>query len=1594
MDDFSRVLTALRAKARNETERGRFFERLVKFWLQHDPIYRFDKVQLWAEWREGRGEPKNDIGIDLVAEQADGGRTNYWAIQAKFYAAGTAVSRADIDTFFTASGKSPFTHRMVVSTADNWGKNAEDALLGQAIPCVRQGVADMRNSGAPWASFLDNSVKVPKQKRELLPHQQEAVRDVIAGFAQGDRGRLIMACGTGKTYTALKIAEKMAPKDGSILFLVPSLSLLSQALREWSAEAEVPQRNFVVCSDSKVGRTEEDIPMHDLALPATTDSGELARKLGARFEPGAERLNIVFSTYHSIDVVAKAQKEGNLPPFDLAICDEAHRTTGVERSGADRAYYTAIHQGDYIRAKKRLYMTATPRLYKESAKAKAKEHDITLCSMDDESLYGGELHRLSFSEAVRRDLLSDYKVLVLVVDENSMAKTLQESLADDGELKLRDAVKLVGCWNGLAKRLMPQDDSQKPEDRLPMRRAVAFTRRIADSRQVRDNFNGVVKEYMEKGGGGDAVKKLICEVDHVDGTMNALARGKLLDWLREESPPNHCRILSNARCLTEGVDVPSLDAVMFLDPRNSQVDVVQAVGRVMRKAEGKTLGYVILPVVIPAGEEPEKVLSRDSQNYKVVWDVLQALRAHDERFNAMINSIDLNESKPDKIEIIGVPSPGDPEGEGESGEAVKKPPEALFPEFEQWSDAIFARIVLKCGDRRFWEDWAKDVAQIAQTIIARINGLLKTDKGNCRKKFGKFLAQLQKNLNPAVAEGDAVEMLAQHIITRPVFDALFGGHPFADQNPVSRAMQKMLELLDAAGLKAETEKLAKFYQSVRERASGIDNAGGKQRVMIELYEKFFSTAFKDDAKRLGIVYTPVEVVDFILASADAALRKEFNKGLADKNVRILDPFAGTGTFLARLLQSPQLIADADLRRKYRSGELHASEIVLLAYYIAAVNIEASYHHRIGGKYLPFEGIVLADTFQLHESEGRIIDDIFPDNSARAMRQKKQDIQVIIGNPPYSVGQRRANDNNANIKYPVLDGRITDTYAKLSAAANKNSLYDSYFRALRWASDRIGDEGIVAFVTNGKFIDGYAAAGVRKSLINDFASIYCLNMRGNANTSDERRRREAGNVFGYGTKTPVAITLLVKKRGAEDKPAKLYYHDIGDYLSREEKLAKLEGKTHAGFQWQTIAPDAAGDWINQCHPEFMDFLPMGLQENRGKTQTAPSIFNWYSGGVKTGRDAWAYNFSRSALARGMREMIGFYNSQMKDYKAAKANKPGLNAADFVNRDTSKISWDASLLNNIRQQKSGKYDGAKIRPALHRPFVQQWLYYDRQFNQRRYRTPLFFPQPETENLAICVPGVGAGGDFSALMTKTLPDLGLISAGQCFPLYYYTAEGGRLADGKAGAKLQRRDNIPDATLQMFRQKYRDNKISKEDIFYYVYGVLHSPEYTGKYANDLRRMLPRIPFAPGVKNFRAFAAAGRKLGDMHAGYENMPEYNLREKRKDLISKADYAVRKMRFAPAAGNRRELDKKAVIINDSLTLEGIPPRAYEYAVNGKSPVEWIIDRYQKSINKDSGIVNDPNRWSDNPQYIVSLLKRAVHLSVESAKIIAALPPLKL
>jgi predicted helicase len=1568
------ILDEFREAALSKRDMGDKFERLIATYLQTDPMYKdqYERVWLWTEWPDHKGQ---DAGIDLVAKERYTGE--YCAIQCKFYDPENTLQKADIDSFFTASGKAPFSSRMIVSTTDKWSSNAEEALVNQRIPVTRLRVEDLANSPVDWSRFSigrPEQIKF-KEKKKIREHQKEALNNVIAGLKIADRGKLIMACGTGKTFAALKIAEKMVGEGGYVLFLVPSISLISQSLREWASESETPLHTFAVCSDTKVGQKKEDnedIRLHDLAFPATTDHKALTKYM--KGFSSNKKLTVVFSTYQSIKVISEAQKHGT-PDFDLVICDEAHRTTGVTLEGEDESHFVKIHDEKFIKAKKRLYMTATPRIYSDDSKVKAQENEAVLCSMDNETLYGKELHRLDFSEAVRRDLLSDYKVVVLAVDEKYVSSIFQRQLADDNnELNMEDAVRIMGCWNGLSKRLVLDSEGKLEQiDTLPMRRAVAFSSSIAYSKKFTSLFSEIIKAYQKDHSNDE--NWLTCQAEHVDGTFNALVRNERLDWLKQDTTAdgNICRILSNARCLSEGVDVPALDAVMFLNPRNSVVDVVQSVGRVMRKFPGKKYGYVILPIGIPADIAPEEAL-KDNKKYKIVWQVLQALRAHDNRFNATVNQIELNKARPDNIQVIGVSGgDGDTDGKGDGkqgkGEKVVQV-ELNFPNLEEWRDAIYAKIVLKCGDRRYWESWAQDVAQIAERHITRIKALLDDAKPKHIKAFEEFLTGLQENLNPSVDRDDAIEMLSQHLITKPVFDALFEGYQFTKHNPVSIAMQKMLDLLEDQSLEKETTSLEKFYHSVKERASGIDNAAGKQRIIVELYDKFFRSAFPRMAERLGIVYTPVELVDFIIHSVDYILQQEFNTSLSDKGVNIIDPFTGTATFVVRLLHSG-LIKDEDLKRKYLE-ELHANEIVLLAYYIAAINIEEAYHSKVGGEYQPFEGIVLTDTFQITESHNAFTDQMFPENNKRVSRQKKKDIRVVVGNPPYSVGQANENDSNKNLKYEILDDSISNSYVKYSTATLKTSLYDSYIRAFRWASNRIGKSGIVCYVTNGSFIDGNAMDGFRKCLADEFTSIYCFNLRGNQRTQGELSRKEGGKIFGSGSRASIAITLLVKNLEKKQK-CQIYYYDIGDYLTRDQKLKTISDfGSVKNIKWQKIIPNESHDWINKRDPAFEKFLSL-----------EDKLFIVHSNGLKTNRDAWAYNFNRKSVETNIKRMISFYNDQLNSYQTVK-NKPDVEK--FIDNDLTKIKWSRDLKKDFCRFLILEYDKNKIVQGMYRPFCKEWLYLDEHLNDVVGQIPQFFIEGKETNLVINVNGLGASKEFSALITNLIPNFHLLDTEQCFPLYSFNNDkSNNLLEELGVGKYLKNDNISTSILNEYIDTYK-GKICKEDIFYFVYGILHSLEYKSRFESDLKKMLPRIPFA---EDFWAFSKAGRKLAEWHLNYETVEPYKLKQHadQLDLYPKDFYRVQKMTFGK---NNKEVDKTTIIYNNHITLTGIPLEAYDYVVNGRPALEWIMERYQVTRDADSGIENDPNDWSDDPQYILNLVKRIVRVSLETMKIVNSLP----
>ena len=1621
---FSRIVS----ESVDKREQGTRFERAVKFFLEQDPSWleRVTQVWLWDEAPTNDG--KQDTGIDLVAEDADG---SYWAVQAKCYAK-PKLAAGDVSTFFmNALADERYGHYMIADTVSGYTSVLEEFMVSHPdMDLVRLDLDTMRGSNLDWEAFIDGAESADRVTHDPRPHQREAIDAVRTELADHDRCSLVMACGTGKTLTSLRLAEEQVGEGGMVLFLAPSISLVSQSMRDWVNQARCRINVYVVCSDgkaSKLSKADQESygRLTDIPFPATTNPVTVAQ----RFKPREDALNVVFSTYQSIQAIHDAQELG-LPAFDLTICDEAHRTTGVMDG---EAAFQRIHDPEFVHSGKRLYMTATPRIFGEGAKNKAREGAIEVASMDDETVYGRIAYRLSFGRAVDLGLLADYKIVVMQVTESMMGSAMQKQYgAKDSEIPLDDAAKFVGCWKALFDRRHSKSVGELvshgrhaaetlPDDsKRVLHHAIAFAASIRDSKALSSKFRTVIDDYTRNLEDTDANKDVIAanhevhvEIDHVDGGMDAATRRGKLEWLAAETADNECHILSNARCLAEGIDVPDLDAVMYLNARRSKVDIIQSVGRVMRKAPGKEYGYIIIPVVIPLGADPDSILS--SGVYEVVWQVVRALRSHDERLDAIINAAALGDEDSLKriieVEVLdesklrkskrsdrktanvgGGDNPPDDNGSSESGDDNESDDgkglqAELDFELGEMAKAINAQIVRKCGTKIYWGEWTDDIAAItrrrAEAIYRLVDG-----PGAARDAFLEFVDGLKDSLNPGYTEVDAIAVLAQHEVTKPIFQTLFTNKEVIDHNPIVRGLDRTMVALYAAGLPDMTDNptLRDLYASVRLSASQLETDVAKQNLIKEIYNEFFTKAFKDTADSLGIVYTPVEVVDAQLHMVQRALEREFGQSLGSRGVHVLDGFAGTGTYICRLIEDETLIDAADLPYKY-AHDLHSNEIVPLAATIMDINIEQSYHKRVGGGYRAFPGALLTDTFQMHEDGDTLDDTVFTENTERIKEQKRQPIKVIVGNPPYRAGDSE-NTGNQNTKYPTLDKRVEATYVANSDATLNNSLYDHYIRAFRWASDRIGDSGIVCFVSNGGWLTGTAGAGVRRCFANEFNSIYVYNLRGNARCSGEERRREKDNVFESGSRTTIAITMLVKNP-ASNEHGTIHYRDIGDYLTRQQKLDILKDAVEDDPVWKELRPDKHGDWLDQRDDSYTTFIPTGVQDGTRKLPTG--LFSVWSSGVKTNRDPWCYNSDKTVVESNMRRTVDTYQSELHRWRDA--GKP-TDVQSFLTSDETRIKWTFEVYEDIKREKDAEHDASHVRLALYRPFFKQWQYMDSQFNNRVYLQPQLFPYPEAKNLEIVM------GERGPFISDCVPDLELSHHGQCFPLYYYektepSADAGTLFDAvnthtPPHHGYVRHDAITDTGLKVFREAYPNLRISKEDIFYYVYGVLHSPEYRRRFANNLKKELPRIPLA---KDFEAFMKAGRALAHLHVDYESLDPWPVME----VGDKANPGRTEKMTYPKKVKDPETGKKVpdltvLKVAEHLTIEGIPLRAYEYVVNGKSAIGWLIDRYKVTTDKKSGIINDPNDYSDDPRYIVDLVEKVIRVSVETLDIVDALPAL--
>lgn len=1434
-------------------------------------------------------------------------------------------------------------------------KNAKATLEDTTKPFSIIGLSQLRHAHFSWQKFnfakenTDLSNKVIKKVRD---YQNIAINKSLEYFKEHDRGKLIMAPGTGKTFTSLKIAEALMKKQGkkqfNVLYLVPSIQLLSQTLFGWNADVseDIHMTSLSVVSDTKANKKknkdDDDLGAREIGFEPTTKVEDLInhyKLIESNNLPNDMR--VVFSTYQSIDVLKQAQKDG-FPEFDLIIADEAHRTTGAIAEREGDSTFTEVHSNHNIKGKIRLYQTATPKIYDQNAKKKAKENSIVVSSMDDKSIYGEEIYRLGFGEAVERGILTDYKVSVLAVSESYINKDMQTLLSSDNQLKVDDIGKIIGVWNAMVKRNGITDEING----APLKRAIAFTDTIKHSKVISEEFNQVVNEYLDT----QSTESFKVDVHHVDGGLNALEKEEQIDWLgNNDIEENHARVLSNVRFLTEGIDVPNLDAIIFFSPKKSQVDIVQAVGRIMRKAENKQYGYIILPIVVADGSDPHLALDNDKK-YKQVWQVLNALRSTDERFDAEVNTLDLNKNKSKRIDFIGVDSsPDQPVKEDVFNEHGSEQLE-LPLDWKEMRNAFYGKIVQHVGDRRYLEDWSKDVADIAKMYVRRINNLIDSNQG-AKLAFEKFLKSLRYNINDSIDQEQAVEMLAQHLITEPVFNALFSDYDFVKNNAVSKSMNDIISAFKVFGFAKEQEQLKPFYESVKLRASGIDNIQGKQKFIIQLYDSFFKTAFPRVTESMGIVFTPVEVVDFIIHSVDWALNKYFGKSLASKNVHILDPFTGTGTFITRTLYYLKQQMDEgkitydDILRKYMH-ELHANEIVLLSYYIAAINIEAVFDEINGPDhgYKPFEGIVLTDTFESTERQNTLDDDMFGENDKRLKKQQEVPITAIVSNPPYSVGQKNANDNNQNVHYPELEKQIEETYVKQSASGLNKSSYDSYIKAFRWASDRIGKQGVIGFVTNGSYLDSNSTDGLRASLYKEFNHLYIYNLRGNQRTQGEESRKEGGKIFGSGSRAPIAISILIKD---DSDKHELLYWDIGDYLSRKEKLNIIKDNYSIGnMDWGVLKPDKYNDWINLRDPNYQNYPCIAGEKD------SPFLSN--AVGISTNRDIWVSGFSKKAVLANTQKLINNYNVELKK-NGGKGKKSDM-------RDPSKIKWAANLDKKFKKGEEIKFNPQNLTLEMYRPFTKKWLMYDPNLVERPGQ---YFEKWGNSNCAIYTTGRSINRPFSAFITNIYPDIQLEMNGQGFIRY----------NNQVSTELiPNKDNVN----ELFAQKY---KIKKEDIFPFIYALLNSPDYQKYYANDLKKDLARIP---NVIPKEEYIKIGKKLINLHLNYEKVPVYD-----KVTIAKTgnDYKVTKMRI-----DKKFKDRSVIIFNNNITISNIPEKAYQYIVNGKSAIEWIIDQYRVKTDKKSGITDDPNEYSDDPKYIFNLLLRIINVSVQTVDLINQLPPL--
>ncbi len=1084
-------------------------------------------------------------------------------------------------------------------------------------------------------------------------------------------------------------------------------------------------------------------------------------------------------------------------------------------------------------------------------------------------------------------------------------------------------------------------------DTFVSQRAINFCKSINTSKNIKDSFETIMECYDEELK-RKSFKNLKISIDHIDGTMNCKDRLEKLEKLNEFQP-NTCKVLSNARCLSEGVDVPALDSIVFFDGKSAMVDIIQAVGRVMRKAKRKKRGYIILPIALEESEIKNLDEAVNNTNFKNIWKVIKALRSHDP---SLVDEATFKE----KIKIFG-------SDDGKKQDNEKTLFDAIL--LQDLADAVYNVMPTKLGDRNYWENFTKKTGNIARILNNRLKDIFEKNP----EFFHGFLDSLRGNIHQNIKEDEALDMITSHIITKPIFDALFGDNI---QNPIAKALDKMVQKLSTLGLEGETKDLKNLYESVKTEAAHAKSQKSQQELIKNLYNTFFKEAFKKQSEKLGIVYTPIEVVDFILRATNGILKKHFNTDFNDQSITIFDPFTGTGSFIARLLSKDNnLISDEALKEKFQKN-LFAFDIVLLSYYIALINITQAAQNR-DSSLKNFKNIALTDSLDFYEEKND--KGVFPlyyenlkENKDIKDTLADQNTRVIIGNPPYSAGAKSENDNNQNLSHPKLEKRVNEKYGKNSTAKVGATTRDTLIQSIYMASELLKDKGVLGFVVNGSFIDSKSGDGFRKCVAKEFSHLYVLNLRGNQRTSGEVSKKEGGKIFDSGSRATIAIVFFVKDKSVANNT--IHYYEVEDYLKRKAKLNLLAQFENLDFvPFEKITPNDKGDWINQRNDDFEKLIPL----KRDKKLQNDSIFDINSSGVVSGRDPWVYNFSPKILTQSVQKCIDTYNVDLKRFnerfrEAFKQRTQGVKKADRykhlndreITTDKTKIAWVQNLKTQlIKGKKLDDFSQEKISVSLYRPFNKQYFYYERELAWSFCLMKKIFPDKSARNVVI---NTGVGKAFSALISSEIPCHDLLFHNQAYPLYYYDDLGNRY------------NAISGYALNLFRRHYKDNAITEEEIFYYIYAIFHHKGYLEKYKNSLAKEAPRVALSD---DFKELSMLGKELAKLHLNYESgemhtSVEYNLLE---NAGVEGYYDVEKM---TKKGDR-------ILYNKNIAITKIPQKAFEYVVNGKSAIDWVIERYQKTMDKDSLIENNPNDYAGG-QYVFELLCRVIKLSEKSVDLI--------